>query len=93
MNGQLDTMRFLLTHGDFNVNYVSTDGWTPVQLAVRCPGRHRAECFEMLVKTGADVIDMKDPLNSLLFVLSSVKQDMANEQIAIVILNKFREVQ
>ena len=92
MNGQLETLRFLLTHGELNVNYVSTDGWTPVQLAVRCPGPHRAECFEILVKTGADVIDVKEPLKSLLYVLSSVKRDMANEQIAIVIINKFREV-
>merc|ERR1712106_1100531 len=85
MNGQLETLRFLLTHGELNVNYVSTDGWTPVQLAVQCPGPHRAECFEILVKTGADVIDVKEPLKSLLYVLSSVKRDMANEQIAITV--------
>ena len=92
MTGQIETLRFVIAHGDININYMSSDGWTPVQLAVRSSGPHRIECFEVLVKNGADVIDFNTPLKSLIYVLGSVKRDMANEQIAIVILNKFREV-
>ena len=92
MTGQVETLRFVIAHGDINVNYMSSDGWTPVQLAVRSSGLHRIECFEILVKNGADVIDVNTPLKSLIYVLGSIKRDMANEQIAIVILNKFREV-